>query len=164
MPAPRGYSKIQIALHWTIAVLVLLQLFVNEDMQRAFNDRLEGGQLGASSGALLHIVVGLTVLALALLRLTIRLVRGAPPPHASNPAIVNWLGHATHFLLYGFIILMPLTGAIAWFFGVEFSAKLHEIGRLVLIPAISLHVLGALVEHFVFRNDSLRRMLKASAD
>lgn len=164
MAAPRGYSKIQIILHWTIAVLVLLQLFVNEDMQRAFNDRLEGGEAGAANGALLHIVVGLTVLTLALLRLVIRLLRGAPAPQAGNPAIINWLGHATHFLLYGFIILMPVTGAIAWFFGMEFSAKLHEIGRLILIPAISLHVLGALVEHFVFRNDSLRRMLKATAD
>ena len=163
MAAPRGYSRIQIALHWAIAALVVLQLFVNEGVQQAFNDRLDG-QLDASGGALLHIVVGITVLVLALLRLAIRLVRGAPPAHKGNPAIINWLGHATHFLLYGFIILMPLTGAIAWFFGMEFSAKLHEIGRLVLIPAIALHVMGALVEHFVFRNDSLRRMLKATAD
>ena len=63
-------------------------------------------------------------------------------------------------LLYGFIFLMPITGALAWFAGIEVSAELHELGRLVLIPAIGFHVLGALAEHFVFRNNSLSRMLK----
>jgi len=52
-----------------------------------------------------------------------------------------------------------VTGLVAWFGGVELSAELHELGRLVLIPAIGLHALGGLAEHFVFRNDSLRRML-----
>ena len=31
---------------------------------------------------------------------------------------------------------------------------------LILIPLIGLHVLGALAEHFIFRNDGLMRMLK----
>lgn len=164
MPVTRGYSTIQIVLHWTIAALVLFQLFVNEDMQHAFDDRLDGDRIEEMSGALLHMGVGMTVLALAVLRLGIRLVRGVPPAHDDKHLVINWLGYATHFLLYGFIFVMPLTGALAWFGGVEFSAELHELGRLVLVPAIGFHVLGALVEHFVFRNDSLRRMLKATAD
>ena len=57
---------------------------------------------------------------------------------------------------------MPLTGALAWFFGIELSATLHETGRLLLIPTIGFHVLGGLAEHFVFRNDSLVRMLRPS--
>ena len=54
-----------------------------------------------------------------------------------------------------FIFGMPLTGAIAWFGGLEMSAEIHELGRLVLIPLILLHIAGGLVEHFVFRNDTL---------
>lgn len=163
MPQPRGYSRIQIVLHWTIAALVIFQLFVNEAMQRAFADRLDG-QIENQNGALLHMVVGLAVLLLAIFRLALRLMRGAPAPYKDTPAILRWLGHATHILLYGFIFLMPLTGATAWFLGLEFAAELHEIGRLILVPAIGLHVVGALVEHFVFRNDTLMRMLRATAD
>lgn len=163
MPQPRGYSRIQIVLHWTIAALVIFQLFVNEAMQRAFAGRLDG-QIENQNGALLHMVVGLAVLLLAIFRLALRLLRGAPAPYRDTPAILRWLGHATHILLYGFIFLMPLTGATAWFLGLEFAAELHEIGRLILVPAIGFHVVGALVEHFVFRNDTLMRMLRATAD
>ena len=164
MPQPRGYSRVQIALHWTIAALVIFQLFVNEAMQHAFADRLDGEPADELAGALLHMAVGVTVLVLAVIRLAIRLKRGVPPPHSDAPRLLGWLGLATHILLYGFIFLMPLTGAAAWFLGLEFSAELHEIGRLILVPAIGLHVIGGLVEHFVFRNDTLMRMLRPAAD
>jgi cytochrome b561 len=164
MPQPRGYSTIQIALHWSIAALVVFQLFVNEAMQGAFSDRLDGESVGDFAGALLHVVVGLAVLILAAIRLAIRVIRGAPAPHSDTPAVLRWLGHAAHLLLYAFIFAMPLTGATAWFLGVEFAAEMHEMGRLILVPAICFHVVGALVEHFVFRNDTLKRMLRSSAD
>jgi len=164
MPQPKGYSTIQIVLHWTIAALVIFQLFVNEAMQHAFADRLDGGRIDEMGGALLHISVGVAILVLAAVRLVVRVVRGTPEPYQDTPALLNWLGHATHLLLYGFIFFMPLTGAVAWFLGIEFSAELHEIGRLILVPAIGFHVVGALAEHFVFRNDTLKRMLRATAD
>ena len=164
MPQPRGYSTIQIVLHWTIAALVIFQLFVNEAMQHAFADRLDGESVEDMAGALLHVSVGVTVLMLAALRLVIRAMRGVPRPHDDAPVILRWLGAATHLLLYGFIFAMPLTGAVAWFFGIELFAELHELGRLILVPAIGLHVIGALAEHFVFRNDTLKRMLRATAD
>lgn len=158
--APPGYSTLQIALHWIIAALVILQLTVNEDMQDAFKDRADGRPVDGEVGALLHIVVGLTILGLAVIRLAIRLWRGAPEAHATNPRLVNFAGQAAHLLLYGFLLAMPLTGAIAWFTGLELSAELHELGRLVLIPLIALHALGALLEHFVLKTDALTRMLK----
>lgn len=159
MPAPKGYSIVQVMLHWTIAALVLFQLTVNTGMQAAFNDHLEGRPVDEMGAAILHIAIGSTILILAVIRLFVRHVRGAPEAHADNPAVINWIGLATHILLYGFIFIMPVTGLIAWFGGVELSAELHELGRLILIPAIALHVLGAFAEHFVFHNDSLRRML-----
>jgi len=160
-PARNGYSFLQIVLHWTIAALVIFQLLVNEAVQEAFRNKAELGAGGDDLGALLHVVVGLTILALAGLRLSARLIRGAPEAHASNPGLVNFAGTAAHVPLYAFLFAMPLTGAIAWFTGLELSATLHELGRLVLIPLIALHALGALAEHFVFRTNSLTRMLKA---
>lgn len=159
--APKGYSLLQIVLHWTIAALVVFQLGFNESVQDAFRDRLDGMGESPETGALLHVVVGLTIFALALIRLAVRAYRGAPEAHASNPWPVNLAGHAAHVLLYAFLVAMPLTGAIAWFTGLELSAELHELGRLVLIPLILLHAIGALAEHFVFKTNSLVRMLKA---
>ena len=161
--APGGYSLAQIVLHWTIATLVIFQLIFNKPMQEAFDDRIDGEPIDEMGGATIHIAVGVTVLVLAIIRLAIRLTRGAPGAHDDKPAIINWLGYATHFLLYGFIFAMPLTGALAWFLGIELSAEIHETGRLILIPTIGLHVLGALAEHFVFKNDTLIRMLRPSS-
>lgn len=164
MPQPKTYSRLQIVLHWTVAALIIFQLFVNEGMQHAFSERLDGENTEEVVGAIVHIGVGMTILVLATVRLIIRMIRGVPQAHPDTPAILRWLGVAVHVLLYGFIFVMPLTGALAWFFGLEGAAELHEIGRLILIPAIGLHILGALGEHFVFRNDTLRRMLRASAN
>lgn len=156
---PRGYSTLQVVLHWTIAALVIFQLLINEGMQDAFDDLLDGDAVEEMNWALLHIGVGLTVLLLAFVRVLVRWRRGVPPPHEGTSQLVRWISWLTHVLLYGFIFFMPLTGALAWFFGIEFSAELHELGRLVLIPLIGLHVIGGLVEHFVFGNDTLMRML-----
>jgi cytochrome b561 len=158
--AHKGYSLAQIILHWTIAALVIFQLAFNKPMQEAFDDRMDGEVSDEMGGALIHVAVGVTILVLAIIRLAIRLIRGAPPAHQDKHPLLVWIGYATHLLLYGFIFAMPLTGALAWFFGVEASAEIHEIGRLVLIPTIGLHVLGGLAEHFVFKNDSLVRMLR----
>jgi len=160
--APKGYSTLQIVLHWTIATLVAFQLFVNEGMQDAFKDRTDGRTGEDEMGAALHIIVGLTIFALALIRLAVRLWRGVPEAHQTNPWLVNVAGHAAHMMLYAFLFAMPLTGAIAWFTGFEFSAELHELGRLILIPLIAVHALGALAEHFVFKTNSLMRMLRAT--
>jgi cytochrome b561 len=161
--APQGYSLLQVVLHWTIAGLVIFQLSVNEGVQKAFKDRADGRQGDHEIDAILHIAVGLTIFGLAGLRLAVRLWRGAPAPHSTNPRLVNLAGHVAHVLLYAFLLVMPLTGAIAWFTGLELSADLHELGRLILIPLIALHALGALAEHFVFKTNSLLRMLKAEA-
>lgn len=89
-----------------------------------------------------------------------RLTRGAPSVHRDKPEALVWLAYCTHFVLYGFILLMPLTGALAWFFGVKVSAEVHETGKFILVPLVALHAIGALVEHFYFRNDALVRMLR----
>lgn len=157
---PAGYTTTQVVLHWTIAALIIFQLVINEAMQKAFDDRVDGDVIADFGGAALHITVGVTVLLLAIVRLFLRWRVGAPPPHDDKAAILIWAGNATHWLLYVFIFVMPITGLIAWAAKSEAFAEIHEIGRFLLIPLIGIHVLGALAEHFVFRNDSLTRMLR----
>ena len=163
MPVPSRYSRLQIVLHWTIAVLILVQLTVNADMQRAFAQRLAGAPLPADFGAWFHAGIGLLALVLAIVRLFIRSNRGVPSPPRGNHPMLNALSHGTHILLYGFLFFMPITGAVAWFTGVELSAVLHELGRLILIPAVLLHIGGAIVEEVVLDNRVLRRMTHPEA-
>lgn len=161
-PARDGYSGLQIGLHWIIAALVVLQVLNNGGMQEAWNAYEDGEAApeGVVGWAWSHALTGATILMLALVRVYVRLTRGAPPVHRDKPELLVWIAYATHFVLYGFIILMPLTGALAWFFGVDASAEVHETGKLLLIPLVALHAIGGLTEHFYFRNDTLRRMLR----
>lgn len=162
--ASDGYSRLQIVLHWTIATLVVLQIAVNEGVRIAFRDRIAGETVDPSPGAWFHIVVGLTILALTLLRLGIRLRRGTPEPVPGVPPLLHHVAWVAHAALYGALFLMPLTGAIAWFGGSEWSAMVHETGRLLFVALILGHVFGALLEHFVLGNDTLMRMLRATQD
>jgi cytochrome b561 len=158
--APKGYSRTQVALHWIIAALILVQLVFNDPIQDAFDDRVDGDRMDEFGGALVHILVGTTVLVLGIFRLALRFIRGAPEPHDDKPWILNWVGSGTHAALYVFIFALPVTGLLAWIGSWEEIAEIHEIGRLILIPLIGFHILGALAEHFVFRNDGLMRMLR----
>lgn len=163
MLSPSGYSRLQIILHWTVAALIIVQLTVNSDMQQAFAQRLADGALPENVGATFHAVVGIAILVLAILRLGVRRFHGVPLPPKGNHPLLNLLSHATHLLLYGFLFFMPISGAVAWFGGIETAGVLHELGRFILIPAILLHIGGAVVEELVLGNRVVRRMIRAKS-
>lgn len=158
-----GYLASQITLHWAIVALIGVQLLVNEGMQQGFADRMNGTQ-NTNGWALLHIALGLAVLGLATVRLGLRLTHGVPPPPSDNPASIAWAGQMAHLALYLMLFAMPLSGAFAWFGHSEIAADLHELGQLLLTLLIGLHVMGALVEHFFFRQNTLLRMFHSEAN
>lgn len=162
MTRPAGYSLLQIVLHWTIAALIAVQFLFHDAMEDAFDDLIDGDRVRGDelTGAWIHAGVGATILILAIVRLTVRVRRGAPPQHHDKPAFLRWIASATHVALYGFIFAMPLVGAIAWFGLIEDAGDIHAFAASLLLPLIGLHAAGALAEHFVFRNDTLKRMLK----
>lgn len=163
MSSPSGYSRLQIILHWSIAALILIQLTINSDMQQAFAQRLAGATLPENAGATFHGIIGIAVLVLAVVRLGFRHIHGVPLAPKANHPLLNLLGHATHLLLYGFLFFMPISGALAWFGGIETAAVLHELGRFILIPAILLHIGGAILEELVLNNRVIRRMIRAKS-
>jgi cytochrome b561 len=154
-----GYSRLQITLHWLVVLGIILQLLLNEPIQDAYDARLDNEPGERNPLVLVHVAVGVAILLMAVARLVLRFTHGVPPQHKDKPAVLNWVARATHVLLYAFIIGMPLTGAVAWFGLVEPAGDLHELGRPLLIAVVLLHVAGAFAEQFVFRNDTLRRML-----
>lgn len=162
---PAGYTSLQIALHWLVAVLVLIQLFVTEGIEEAWRAFRRGTELASDDVFLAnwHVWAGITIFALAVLRLIIRFSRGAPPPPASESWALRAIAALTHVALYAFILLMPLSGFVAWFGIFPDAADIHELGKLPLLVLIGLHAAGALWQHFVARTDVLRRMIRAGA-
>lgn len=158
--ARKGYSSLQIGLHWLIALLILAQFLFHDPMEEAWDAVREGLAIPADSvfGSNLHAVVGLLVLALALVRLALRLTRGVPALPANDPAPLRLLAHVTHILLYALVIAIPLGGAAAWFGGIAPAARVHGLAATALFWLALLHIVGALFQQFVLRTNILSRM------
>jgi len=142
---PSRYGAVAMILHWLIAVLLLINialgLYVAEVM--VDSDPMHGPVLQ------FHKSLGLTVLALSLLRVLWRLVNPAPPlPQAMAPK-TKLLAHISHFVLYVLIIVIPLTGwamvsasrsAIATnYFGLFHWPNLPYLGALPRPEKMSIH-------------------------
>ena len=163
MPETRlGYSRAQVALHWTIAVLVVAQIVLHDGIVAVYAAVRGVGAATESDLFLadLHVAFGIAVFALALLRVALRVRRGVPPPPRDEHPALRMAARATHLALYALILLMPVTGALAWFGGVEAMAELHGAGKAAILVLVGLHVLGALYQHVYLRTDVLRRMLR----
>ena len=129
----------------------------------------------------LHKSIGLTVLALALLRLSWRLF-DARPRDVPMPRWQAAAAHGAHAALYVLMLVLPLSGwlynsasgyPLQWFGlfnlpsltgGSDEAIKamahaLHEYGWWLLVAVITVHAAGALKHHFVDRDGTLARML-----
>ena len=103
MASAQKYSRVAIWLHWIVAALMVANVslalyadYAPEDWVRPIIDT--------------HKSVGLTVLGLAVLRLSWRLSHPAPALPPSYPRWEKALAHAAHILLYALIFALPLTG------------------------------------------------------
>jgi cytochrome b561 len=105
-----------------------------------------------------HIASGAAIFLLALARLQIRLTRGAPPPPAAEHPALAWAAHATHWSLYALMLVIPLTGAVAWFRLNRTAASAHELLTTLLLVLVGLHIAAALFHQFVLRTNLLDRM------
>lgn len=160
---PKGYSSTQIALHWIVALLVLVQ-FLNTDAIGAAWHAVRRG-LDVVPGGLLvtaHVIGGIAILTFAIWRIALRLTRGAPPPPADDPRTLRYAAAATHGLLYLLLLLVPLSGLAAWFGGVAPAGEAHEILKTLLLVVVLLHIAGALYQRFVLRSEVLQRMVRAN--
>jgi cytochrome b561 len=163
-PAPKTYTRTQIGLHWAIVGLVAIQVLFNDDMQTAYDARMDDQQAATSGLWLVHITAGCLILALMTVRLGLRLTHGSPPPPANNPRLIIWLGAANHLALYCLLFFMPMTGLLAWFGFNDQASELHELGAAALIFVILLHFAGALFEHMILKQDVFERMIWGSRD
>lgn len=157
-----GYSLAQILLHWAIAALVVFQYVGNG----AIADFVElVGITASSSGevptmARAHVLVGILIAALMVLRVILRFTHGTPALPKEETPVMKFLAHLTHFMLYAALFMMPMSGMAAWFGQIETSLVAHNILKIVLLAFVALHVAGALYHQLVLKNHLIKRMMK----
>lgn len=171
----RAWGALSKSLHWLIVVLILGQWAL---MQRAESLPLGTAKLQAINW---HKSLGMTILALAVLRLVWRLLNPVPSLANVTRPWERALATTSHVLLYALLFAMPLTGwlmssarnyPVSWFGQFQFPDlvepsqalyrwfdDLHHTLFTVLVCVALLHAAGALKHHFIDRNEVLKRML-----
>jgi cytochrome b561 len=179
---PSRYTTVAIILHWLIALTIIALLAIGLTMT-SMQPSTAQVQLFQ-----LHKSLGITVLALSLIRLAWRLLHKAPPLPPETKPWERIAAHGTHALLYIFMIGMPLTGwAIVStssmnvptvLFGVvslphlpilstlenkkpvnDAFASIHSIGAWILIGLLVLHIAAALFHQFIRRDEVMYHMV-----
>lgn len=168
------YGAVAQLFHWTVVVLVITQ-FVLALRAKGLSPVAKIGILG------LHKSVGITILGLALLRLTWRLFNPVPPLPAGAPRWQDRAAHVSHFLLYALLFITPVLGwlmssarafSVSWFGLVTLPDFIkpnkaafqtlhdaHEFMAISLGVIAIVHAAAALKHHFFDRDNVLRRML-----
>jgi len=151
-----AYSRLQIRLHWLTAALVVAQVVFHERIVAAWDAVQDGLTPAFDPLVLAHVAGGIAVLGLAAWRLTLRARHGVPPGQGS--ALARRAAHAGHLALYAVLIGLALSGAAAWFGGIEAAAQVHEVLKPVLLVLVAGHVAAALWHHFGLGDGTLTRM------
>jgi len=174
------YGLVSKTFHWSTALLVLTLIPLGIIANGLPYDTAE--QLAQKAWLFsLHKTLGVTVFFVALARIGWALSQ--PKPGSLNPhrKLEHWMAELVHYLLYGSLVLVPLSGwvhhaattgfaPIWWPLGQNLpfvpkseslaavTAGLHIVFERVLAASIILHVAGALKHHFVDKDATLRRM------
>ena len=171
------YGATAKSFHWLIVALMLTQYLIGWLMP----DIHRGMQPGIAM--MVHISIGLTILALTSLRFLWRLSHPVAP-ESTLPLWRRLSSELIHWTLYLLVFATTLTG---WFFATmrgwtiyvfglvqlpmlteansTFARSIgrwHETTEWILLGFVGAHVLTALVHLFVYRDGVMARMLPAS--
>jgi cytochrome b561/polyisoprenoid-binding protein YceI len=179
------YGGVTKTFHWATALLILtllpLGLFANDLPYDT------GPELARKAWYFsLHKTLGVTAFFVALGRILWAISQPKPGLLNADHKLESFAAETVHWLLYGSLIVVPLSGWIGhaaaagfapiwWPFGqnlplvpksvgVEhFFGALHWVATKVLAVSLLLHIAGALKHHFIDHDATLRRMLPGEA-
>ena len=168
------YGALAQSFHWIIVALIITQYVLAWQADHATG-------LHKISPLIRHKSIGMTVFALAVLRLLWRWSNPTPALPAHMPRWERWAAHASHFLLYAFLFLQPISGLlmsqarnyqVSWFglftfpaliapnkWAYDFLVSFHGLLATVLFCVALLHIAAAFKHHLFDKDDVLRRML-----
>ncbi|OWV87876.1 hypothetical protein ATY75_21180 [Rhizobium sp. N122] len=153
------YSLSQIVLHWAVAMLIPIQYWTGGSIERTHH----AVHMGLSPDPWdviqhhVHNYAGVTIGALMLARLGLKLIhRGTVRHPAKSP--VDRLARAMHFVFYAAVIAQAAMGLVASYlwFGI---APVHVLGSQVILALLALHITAAAWHTFVWRDDTVDRMV-----
>lgn len=169
------YASLVIALHWLVLVLIAAAYASME-----FRDIFERGSTGRELMKSAHYVIGLTILALAAVRLVAHVAMPAPPIRPVPPVWQRLAAKGVHVALFALMIGLPIVGwlilsaegAPPAYLGVPLPAligpdkdlagtfeEVHETIATLGYGLIAIHAAAALYHHYVVRDNTLLRML-----
>ena len=169
------YGSLSIWLHW-IMLLLIATVYACIELRGFFP---KGSGLRADLKTW-HFMLGLSVLALVVLRIVINMIGSAPEIRPAPPTLQKLLAKLMHFLLYVLMLGVPLAGWLLLsaggkpipFFGLELPPligesdsyaelfkEIHEAGGTLGYILIAAHAAAALFHHYVVRDNTLQRML-----
>lgn len=175
---PLGYSSLQKALHWLVALMVLIMIPVGLYMvQRGVATKFDAftNQLYT-----MHKTFGFVLLWLVVLRIVVRFRSGAPAPEASLKPIQVFVSEAVHKALYVLLVAVPLLGwagvsaypATGILFGLslpqivpvnpalaEKLLMLHSYAALTMLGLVAAHFGAAMLHFLILKDGVMRRML-----
>jgi len=170
MPTADRYTRTAIALHWLIAILVIAQFAWGWWMQGIPKQPM-GPRVDAFN---LHKSIGMTILALMIVRILWR-VAHPPPPLPVMPEWQAIAARGNHLLLYAALLIQPLAGYLGSefsgfpvkFFGLtlpswagknaamkDLMSTVHLTTSWVIAATVVVHV-GAALKHAVVDRDTL---------
>ncbi|MDA9877526.1 cytochrome b [bacterium] len=160
-------------LHWLTAVLIFVQIPLG-----FYAESLKLSPLKMDI-FVWHKSLGMLVFLLLILRLLWR-IKGTIPKTVGASLIQQHLAQAAHYLLYGLMVLLPISGWITssaanipiklfWLIPLpalvgpddalkSLAAEVHEISVFVLLAVLILHIGAALHHHLLLRDNTLKRM------
>ena len=169
------YSSLHITLHWLTFLLVIIAYCTMEFRWLAQRGSWQGFTLIVT-----HFSAGTLILICMLARLWLRLRHRTPAIVPPPPRWQTGVAHLTHLCIYLLFIALPTLGLFSrylkgrdwWLFGLSMPVAGQpnaELAALLihwhktLAPLgywlIGLHALAALAHHFLFKDNTLRRML-----
>ena len=153
------YGVAQIALHWTVVLLVIEQYFTSAAILRVHAYRPLGRQADPFDLTLhaVHTRVGLLIFLLVATRLALRLRGGAPEWLNPLPQWRRRLSSGVQYALYVVLLGQAVTGAIATYLWWPISSA-HKALFWALVVLVALHLSGAALSFATRPGETLFRI------
>jgi len=162
--APVSFSISQRVLHWVMAALIASQFLTGQFFTGPHETATAGGPTAIDIPPLpilFHIGTGVSILVLAVVRLSLRLLKGAPESPMEEPRFFQFAATGGHIALYALMFLMPITGLTAMFGHLELAGKIHGGPlKLLLLALVAVHVGTVFVHQFYWKTNVLRRITR----
>ena len=100
---PRFFAPLARLLHWLMALMVIAMLFIGAGLAASVSERHEW---------LIHLhkPLGIAILVLVIVRLAVRFSTRQPPLPSDLPLWQVLAAKASHLVLYGLMLVLPLLG------------------------------------------------------